>query len=154
MRFLGWASNSEYSQGINLDGNFIPRRKNEKHFAHFSQIEQFTGNIGGQCHGGFIGLLYTGSSYFPDISTKRQLPIIPSYCNNHHHCHLRHHHHQHNHYLSFKCHHHHRRGWSIVISIQLLFRVFRTQSQLVWSFESQGVSKILRACRNFGKVNG
>ena len=29
-----------------------------------------------------------------------------------------------------------------------------TQSQLVWSFESQGVSKILRACRNFGKVNG
>ena len=30
----------------------------------------------------------------------------------------------------------------------------RTQSQLVWSFESQGVSKILRACRNFGKVNG
>ena len=29
-----------------------------------------------------------------------------------------------------------------------------SQSQLVWSFESQGVSKILRACRNFGKVNG
>ena len=47
MRFLGWASNSEYSQGINLDGNFIPQRKNEKHYAHFSQIaskdEQFTG---------------------------------------------------------------------------------------------------------------
>ena len=32
--------------------------------------------------------------------------------------------------------------------------VIKTQSQLVWSFESQGVSKILRACRNFGKVNG
>ena len=29
-----------------------------------------------------------------------------------------------------------------------------TQSQLVCSFQSQGVSKILRACRNFGKVNG
>ena len=30
----------------------------------------------------------------------------------------------------------------------------KTQSQLVCSFQSQGVSKILRACRNFGKVNG
>ena len=29
-----------------------------------------------------------------------------------------------------------------------------TQSQLVFSFQSQGVSKILRACRNFVKVSG
>ena len=40
------------------------------------------------------------------------------------------------------------------VFIKLLRSKSRTQSQLVWSFESQGVSKILRACRNFGKVNG
>ena len=31
---------------------------------------------------------------------------------------------------------------------------YMTQSQLVFSFQSQGVSKIQRACRNFSKVNG
>ena len=35
-----------------------------------------------------------------------------------------------------------------------IMKVPRTQSQLVCSFQSQGVSKILRVCRNFGKVNG
>ena len=42
------------------------------------------------------------------------------------------------------------RCWSQILVCFYLM----TQSQLVWSFESQGVSKILRACRNFGKVNG
>ena len=30
----------------------------------------------------------------------------------------------------------------------------KTQSQLLCSFQSQSVSKILSACSNFGKVNG
>ena len=46
--------------------------------------------------------------------------------------------------------------YSSYVGIFGLYVGFRhmTQSQLVCSFQSQGVSKILRACRNFGKVNG
>ena len=35
----------------------------------------------------------------------------------------------------------------------MCLQVPRTQSQLVCSFQSQGVNKILRACRNFGNVD-
>ena len=54
--------------------------------------------------------------------------------------------------LAKQVHHHHSHHEDKVE--QAIVRVIMTQSQLVWSFESQGVSKILRSCRNFGKVNG